>query len=90
MKTFGYRNDIDIEDLPCKHLTSIPKCNVSDGARFRTLIAGNGKIIQSKFYAPESFEMECCPGNLKRKKFLRLKSAIDNSFPDSLKKTTPR
>ncbi|HRD58975.1 MAG TPA: hypothetical protein PK504_13060 [Ferruginibacter sp.] len=85
-----YYNDVDFEDLPCKHSDSIVRCNTSDGTVYRTLLAGKGKKIESKFYAPEFYETECCPGNSARKDFLDFKLVFDNNFPALLKKILPK
>lgn len=82
-------NDVDVDDLPCKHLKTIPRCNVSDGSRYLSVISTKNKSVQSKFYAPEFFELECCPGNIERQKFLRFKKIIDSLVPQNLKSIQP-
>jgi len=66
----------------CSHLKKgdPQKCAIDDGVSKSLICLTKNHQTICSYYAPESYEHECCPGNKERQAFLAIGKLISNCF----------
>lgn len=70
----------DSNELYCQHLPDSHNCIINDASSKSLVLITKKHIHISRFYAPEYFEYECCPGNENRIRFLNIMRPIVSIF----------